>query len=81
VPSLGRPAPPPFDDVVISPEWLVGPAAALAGALMVIRVLWAAHTAADARDRADRDEWKARWEAADRRLAAVNEILRKAAPK
>ena len=38
---------------------LLGPAAALAGALTVVGVLWRDHQRSDADDRAERDSWKA----------------------
>lgn len=62
-------------------EWLVGPVAALALALWISNILWKAHQAADADVRKDRDEWKARWLAADKRVDALAETLRKAASK
>jgi hypothetical protein len=60
--------------VAVPIEWLVGPAAGLALALVVARELWRAHQAEDARERKRAD-------AMEERLTALVDVLRKAAPK
>lgn len=55
-------------------EWLVGPVAALALGLFVIRELWKAHQAADADVRAQRD-------ALSSRLDEITGLLKKGQPK
>lgn len=66
--------------MAITPD-LFGPYGLLAGALVVIGILWRLHLEGDKRDRADRDAWQRRWEAADRRLSQLSEILGKAKPQ
>jgi hypothetical protein len=40
------------------PDQLLGPVAALAGALVVAGVLWREHVSSDNDDRAERDRWQ-----------------------
>lgn len=71
--------------MAIPTEWLVGPVAALALALVVITILWKAHQAADEREIKRGDEWRDRSIATDARLDRVADafeaIAKKAAPK
>lgn len=68
----------PLPDVAIPVEWLVGPVAALALALVIGRELWKAHREADKReqDRADALD-----DRLDRIADALSTGLKKADPK
>ena len=59
-------------------EWLIGPVAALALALVIGRELWKAHVAADQRERERADALDARL---DRIADALTAALNKADPK
>ncbi len=71
--------------MAVPPEWLVGPVAALALALVVIRALYVFLKDYIAEIRADRDAWKARSLASDDRLERLADAFeagfKKAAPK
>lgn len=71
--------------MAIPVEWLVGPVAALAFALLVARELWSAHKEADARERQTGLEWRDRALALDARLDRIADafqvLARKPPPK
>jgi hypothetical protein len=74
--------------VNIPVDAILGPAGALALALLVlgalwkvVAVLWSAHKASDDDVRSERDAWRERALAGDRRVDRFAETLDKAAPK